>query len=198
VDVKVVAFETMGVIFPEAHMVKNGLMKVLPHHDYRVVKHFYNLYTTGQLSRDEFWSKLNVQNFEEIERRFLDLFDVDKEIFDVLNYLKQKYILGIITNHSKEWFDYLDKKFDFSNFFSVIIISSEVKARKPDLRIFEKFLEKLDINSNKVCFIDDKLENLKAASQLGMKTIWMKREEQSFPFKPNFVIESFSELKKIL
>ncbi|MCD6381560.1 MAG: HAD family hydrolase [Candidatus Aenigmarchaeota archaeon] len=194
----IIAFDIMGVLFPESHMVRNGLMKVLPNHDYSAVKHFYNLYTIGQISRKEFWSKLNVRNFKEIEEKFLDLFSIDKDIFNVLEYLKQKYKLGIITNHTTEWFEYLDKKFGFKKFFSIIIISSEIKERKPNSRIFRIFLEKANISGNEVYFIDDKLENLKFASQLGIKTIWLKRGGQKNDFEPNFIITKLSQLKEIL
>ncbi len=196
--IMIVAFDTMGVLFPEAHMVRNGLMKVLPNRDYSTVKHFYNLYTLGRISREEFWSRLNIKDFEKVERKFLNLFDIDKDVFDVLRYLKQKYRLGIITNHTTEWFEYLDKKFGFSKFFSFVVISSDVKERKPSSRIFKIFLEKANVDGNEVYFIDDKLENLKSASQLGIKTIWLKREEQKNKFKPDFVITRLCQVKEIL
>jgi len=194
----IVAFDIMGVLFPEAHIVRNGLMKVLPNRDYSTVKHFYNLYTLGRISREEFWSGLNIKDFEKVERKFLDLFDIDKDIFDVLEYLNRKYRLGIITNHTTEWFEYLDKKFGFSKFFSVVIISSEVKERKPSSRIFKIFLKRANVSGNEVYFIDDKLENLKSASQLGIKTIWLKREEQKNEFKPDFFITRLCQMKEIL
>lgn len=67
-------------------------------------------------------------------RRELFRFYYDAE--QTLSILSQKYKLGIIANQSRDVLQLLDK-FDFRDFFNVVIVSSEVNMNKPDPRIFQ-------------------------------------------------------------
>ncbi|XP_034974282.2 acyl-CoA dehydrogenase family member 10 isoform X2 [Zootoca vivipara] len=55
--------------------------------------------------------------------------------------------------------------------FDVIIESCREGVCKPDLRIYELCLERLGIQAKESIFLDDLGQNLKAAAQLGMKTL---------------------------
>lgn len=55
--------------------------------------------------------------------------------------------------------------------FKQIVESAKVKMRKPELRIYQYTLEKLEVLPQEIVFLDDRGENLKAAKQLGFRTI---------------------------
>ena len=55
--------------------------------------------------------------------------------------------------------------------FDVVVESSKVGYRKPDLRFYEMACEMLDIEPAEAVFLDDLGVNLKPARQMGMRTI---------------------------
>lgn len=101
-------------------------------------------------------------------RRELFRFYYDAE--QTLSILSQKYKLGIIANQSRDVLQLLDK-FDFRDFFNVVIVSSEVNMNKPDPRIFQLAMDRAK-NSKHYIMIGDRLDtDISPANKLGMKTI---------------------------
>jgi HAD superfamily hydrolase (TIGR01549 family) len=102
-------------------------------------------------------------------RRELFRFYYDAE--QTLSILSQKYKLGIIANQSRDVLQLLDK-FNFRDFFNVVIISSEVNMNKPDPRIFQLAMDRVANNSKRYIMIGDRLDtDISPANKLGMKTI---------------------------
>jgi HAD superfamily hydrolase (TIGR01549 family) len=102
-------------------------------------------------------------------RRELFRFYYDAE--QTLSILSQKYKLGIIANQSRDVLQLLDK-FNFRDFFNVVIISSEVNMNKPDPRIFQLAMDRAANNSKRYVMIGDRLDtDISPANKLGMKTI---------------------------
>ena len=102
-------------------------------------------------------------------RRELFSFYYDAE--QTLSMLSQKYKLGIIANQSRDVLQLLDK-FNFRDFFNVVIISSEVNMNKPDPRIFQLAMDRAANNSKCYVMIGDRLDtDISPANKLGMKTI---------------------------
>jgi HAD superfamily hydrolase (TIGR01549 family) len=102
-------------------------------------------------------------------RRELFRFYYDAE--QTLSILSQKYKLGIIANQSRDVLQLLDK-FDFRDFFNVVIVSSEVNMNKPDPRIFQLAMDRAANNSKRYVMIGDRLDtDISPANKLGMKTI---------------------------
>jgi putative hydrolase of the HAD superfamily len=61
--------------------------------------------------------------------------------------------------------------------FDAVIVSFEVGCAKPDPRIYEICLEKLGVPAASALFVDDRLENVAAAEQLGINTLHFTGEE---------------------
>ena len=102
-------------------------------------------------------------------RRELFRFYYDAE--QTLSILSQKYKLGVIANQSRDVLQLLDK-FDFRDFFNVVIVSSEVNMNKPDPRIFQLAMDRAANNSKRYVMIGDRLDtDISPANKLGMKTI---------------------------
>jgi HAD superfamily hydrolase (TIGR01549 family) len=102
-------------------------------------------------------------------RRELFRFYYDAE--QTLSILSQKYKLGIIANQSRDVLQLLDK-FNFREFFNVVIVSSEVNMNKPDPRIFQLAMDRAANNSKRYVMIGDRLDtDISPANKLGMKTI---------------------------
>jgi epoxide hydrolase-like predicted phosphatase len=61
--------------------------------------------------------------------------------------------------------------------FDAVIVSCEVGCAKPDPRIYQICLTQLGVTPSSAVFVDDRLENLAAAEQLGIRTLHFTGEE---------------------
>ena len=82
-----------------------------------------------------------------------------------------KYRLIGLTNWSHETFPVALERFAFLSWFEGIVVSGTEKMKKPDANIYTLTLDRYKIIPENAVFIDDKLENLHAAAQLGMHGI---------------------------
>lgn len=107
-----------------------------------------------------------VQRWEET------LGDADWETVGILHEVKQMGVpVYALTNWSAETFPVARKKFEFLNWFAGILVSGEVKLKKPDPAIFRLLLEKYQLDATRTIYIDDIKENIVAAQPLGFRTI---------------------------
>jgi len=58
----------------------------------------------------------------------------------------------------------------------MFINSTEVGIKKPDPRIFLFVCKGLNVKPEECLFKDDSLENIRAAINLGMETVWWNKE----------------------
>ncbi|MGI4832471.1 MAG: HAD family hydrolase [Janthinobacterium lividum] len=93
--------------------------------------------------------------------------------------LKQRHQLVALTNtnriHSPIW---QAKYAGTLRCFQRVFSSHELKARKPDAQAYQLVLDYLQVKPTQVVFLDDNLDNIKGARQLGMKTILVTSPEQ--------------------
>lgn len=76
-----------------------------------------------------------------------------------------------ITNFSCEKFALARLHHDFFEHFDGIVVSGEEGLMKPDLRIFQRFLERYDLKAQECIFVDDNSVNVAVACSLGMSGI---------------------------
>lgn len=95
---------------------------------------------------------------------------------EVLRKLKEKYKLYGLTNWSAETFPIVFKRFSFFKLFDGIVISGEEKLIKPDKKIFELILERYHLEAQNALFIDDNMNNIQAAKEIGFATIHVLEE----------------------
>lgn len=86
---------------------------------------------------------------------------------------------GIISNHVAPWAYGSLKAVGVDKVFEgfPVLISDEVRLAKPDRRIYELALERLDRPAERCVFIDDKQKNVDAARELGMQAVLCKEKE---------------------
>jgi 2-haloacid dehalogenase len=76
--------------------------------------------------------------------------------------------LYALSNWSTETFPMAEERFAFLKWFRGVLLSGAVRLTKPDRRIFEAFCETFAIDPARAVYIDDRIENVEAASALGM------------------------------
>ena len=100
---------------------------------------------------------------------------------EILKGLKnKKYECYVLSNWSWETFNNMDTEYPFLKLFDGLIISGKEKMIKPDKEIYLLAIKKFKLNPNQTVFIDDKIENINTAKNLGFKTIHLSNPELIF------------------
>ena len=94
----------------------------------------------------------------------------------LLRKLKEKYKLYGLTNWSAETFPIVFKRYSFFKLFDGIVISGEEKLIKPDKKIFELMLDRYHFEAKNALFIDDNINNIQAAKEMGFATIHVQEK----------------------
>ncbi len=120
-------------------------------------------------------------------------------VLEILQYLKPKYQLHIITNGFEE---IQHQKLTQSNllpFFNVVITSESAKCKKPDPRIFFKALKETQATKEACIMVgDNTLTDIKGAMEFGIDQVYFNPQQRPTKLKPTFQISDLLELKKIL
>ncbi|WP_430788985.1 HAD family hydrolase [Virgibacillus flavescens] len=120
-------------------------------------------------------------------------------LINMLKSLKQNsFSLGIITNGRSQF--QLDNitALGIEKYFDTILISESEGIKKPDPKIFEKALSRLNVHPHESIFIGDHPEkDIMAARTIGMKTIW-KKNNQWNDAEPDYNIESLTDIPSII
>lgn len=139
----------------------------------------------GAISVDQHWSwilshfGLPPDKRAEFEHDFWSGDEVDYPLIDEIRALKSRFKSGLITN---AWLDIrhmLEDVWKIHAVFDKIVISAEVKLAKPDPAIYQFMLRELQTLPEESVFIDDFIENVEAARQLGMAAIHFQSPEQA-------------------
>ncbi|MGK0453683.1 MAG: putative hydrolase of the HAD superfamily [Paraglaciecola sp.] len=119
--------------------------------------------------------------------------------FEILEYLKGKYELHIITNGFEE---IQTKKMESSrilDYFSTLVTSESVGVKKPNPKVFNYALEKANAQSNNSIMIGDSIEaDIEGALSVGMKAIHVNFEKEKVNNVNFNTITSLLDLKQYL
>ncbi len=159
-----------------------------------------DLYHQGKMTDEEFY-KLACEILQVCmidQNQFFEAFNSiisnasQPEMISLLKELRsmKKYKLIALSNVNSSHWDYLlNKKWDFLEYFSEFILSHEVHLTKPDPRIFQLAIEKSECNAEEIVYVDDGLNNIRSANDLGIRGIYFTNVED--------LIEEFKKLKII-
>ncbi|MGY4884250.1 MAG: HAD family hydrolase [Nanobdellota archaeon] len=178
---KAIIFDLGGVIFSSDGGSYEGREKIAKKIDLDRGK-FHELWfknkeylVSGKMSEEEFLEEIiklsqNKISITYLKKLFREGNKINQDMLNLIQKLNKKYILGILNNEVKEWNEYRIKKFKLKDYFKIIISSCDVGAAKPDSKIYEILLKKLDMHPDEVIFIDNRIENLSPAEKMGIKT----------------------------
>lgn len=99
------------------------------------------------------------------------------DIFEAIKKSKN-YNYYALTNFSTETWPTAIKLFPFLNTFQGLVVSGEVKMRKPFPPIYHHILDKFKLDPKTTVFIDDSLPNIETANRLGIHGIHFQSPEQ--------------------
>jgi putative hydrolase of the HAD superfamily len=97
---------------------------------------------------------------------------------EVLNYLKQQYVLHLITNGFKEVQHIKLDTCGLTSFFDQVIISEDHGFNKPDIKIFELAEKLAKVDKSECVMIGDNYEaDIAGALNAGWKAIHLSRDK---------------------
>lgn len=101
-------------------------------------------------------------------------------MYELIKSLKENgfpVIYGL-TNWSAETFPPVREKYEIFSLIDHIVCSGEEKLLKPDPKIYQTLLERYNLKAEESVFIDDNINNVKGAIDMGMKSIRFVNAEQ--------------------
>lgn len=139
-------------------------------------KGLVNLYETGKLSSEEFFSMLRVRfglslSFEDFVPIWNEIFTENLEVSAVIRSIRGQKRLGLLSNTNPLHFEYALKRFPVIRLFDGFILSHEVGSKKPALEIFQAAIDWASAPPERILFIDDTPGHVEAARRLGLRAL---------------------------
>jgi FMN phosphatase YigB (HAD superfamily) len=172
----------------------------------RLLSQWGPLYLQASLGRtqpEELWHRLRQDvDLGELpagheDEEFLSRIGLREEsIPQTLAVLKESYVLGLLSNHVGRWARALLERFALLPSFDVVVISSEIGARKPDLLGYERVCQMLKVAPEKAIYVADEEEDLIACQAVGMFPIFVPGEDAGSTV--GLLLENVSDLPRLL
>ncbi|MBU5537305.1 MAG: uridine diphosphate-N-acetylglucosamine-binding protein YvcK [Candidatus Aenigmatarchaeota archaeon] len=200
-SIKLIIFDLEDVLIKSWHGIIKYLdidetdFKTIDHSDLRIDLQL------GKISEDTFFeefirithTKYSVEELKSFVRQVLTPID---KMFDLVKSLKNRYKLAILSNFTKEWADYVIKKYELNNLFDATFWSFERGIKKPWHEAYLQVLDYFKISPQECVIIDDKIRNTEAAAKIGFNTITFENYDQlkqelnnlGVSTKPNIVL----------
>ena len=109
--------------------------------------------------------------------------------------------LGVVTNGGSEMQWAKVRSTGLADLVDAVVVSGDLGIHKPDPRIFERALAKINARSESTLFVgDNPAADILGASGVGMATAWV-RLGREWPFddrRPDYVLDHVSEARDIV
>jgi len=137
-----------------------------------------DIYHQGNMTDDEFYQLacdlLQVCMLDQTE--FFDAFNsiisgFNSDVIEIIKTIRdrnQYKLLALSNVNSSHWNYIIDKKWDFINYFDELILSHKIHLIKPNPKTFKYAIQKAGCKPKQIVFIDDGLNNIRSARELGI------------------------------
>ena len=129
--------------------------------------------------------------FDTLENVKLSCLQLNPEMFEIAKKLKQQGIKVVVfSNVSKEKAQLL-RRVGYYDIFDDLILSCDIGFEKPHPEAYDILLSKLNVDPKQVIFVDDKINNIKAAKEKGINGIVFETPDEfkTELEKYNFIIK---------
>jgi epoxide hydrolase-like predicted phosphatase len=139
----------------------------------------------GEITPEEHWENVRTQlglTEEEMIKAREEFFAGDRLDMDLVNSireLKRDYCTAVLSNYTAVLRGRITAEWQIDDAFHHLIISAEVGLMKPDPGIFELALETIGCNPEEAVFIDDFIENVEGARNVGIHGILFPDPQQA-------------------
>jgi epoxide hydrolase-like predicted phosphatase len=139
----------------------------------------------GHAEVEDVWravaDQLNVPEDErmQLEQDFWSGDQIEHGLVNFIRQLRPTYKTGLISNAWKPLRTFMEQDWKIADAFDHITVSAEIGIAKPDPRIFAHSLEALQTPPEQAIFVDDFIDNVAAAHQLGIQAIHFTNPQQA-------------------
>jgi HAD superfamily hydrolase (TIGR01509 family) len=193
-----IVFDAMGVVFTVGDDTNDLLVPFVQERNPAIaraaINEIYMSASLGEITARRFWDEVGLgRDYPEIEQEYLDTrLAVDPDFEPAARRLAGRFRLGLLSNDLAEWSAYLRRTRGLS--FDAVTISGDVRCRKPSPEIYRRFLSDAGADAAECVFVDDRLKNLAAASDMGFMTILFERSPEKSDFVADGRVTGFAEL----
>ena len=133
-------------------------------------------YVTGRSDEHSYWNAVREKTGikgddknlrEEILKRFL----LRPEMISYVVRIRSAGLTVAILSDQTNWLDELNQRSPFHHRFDYVFNSFHLGKTKRDPSIFSDICDKLGLKPDEVLFVDDNLDNVKRASNQGLRTV---------------------------
>jgi len=122
-----------------------------------------------------FRAQIDYQEFFDI---YNDIFSLNPPVLSLLNRLKSRHRLVLLSNTDVMRFGFIKKRFPEILIFDDYVLSYEVGCIKPHPQIYRVALKKAEARADECVFIDDREENIEGARRVGINSILFDSHDQ--------------------
>lgn len=140
-------------------------------------------FETGKLDEPEFERRLAAllglpaERAEGFNDRIFDRIGEDRPMIEALRNARGHGLrTGLLSN---SWGTHRYPRHLFGELFDAVVISGEEGIRKPETRIYELAIERMELPAPEIVFVDDLDHNLEPARELGLITIHHRSADQT-------------------
>ena len=176
---KIVLLDLGGVVFNSTG--KNSL-KI----NWKVVSKLNDKYgldlDTGKDLFSKFLKEYNLETSQNLTgEEFLEsIFDTLSFNSELVDFLKEKFQIVILSDNYRENINYISKRYNFKEFAENEFYSFEFGITKSDKKLFLEVLNKLNVKAEECIFIDDDKNNVRNANDLGISGIIFENNKKTF------------------
>ncbi|HEY5668318.1 MAG TPA: HAD-IA family hydrolase [Candidatus Saccharimonadales bacterium] len=104
---------------------------------------------------------------------YLEAIEPIEAMHDLVHWASENYKVGLLTNIMPGFVDAMRKQGILPNIkYDAIVDSSEVRAIKPEAKIYEVAAQKAGVSPPEILLVDDARTNLMAAEKQGWHVLW--------------------------
>jgi putative hydrolase of the HAD superfamily len=175
--VKNIIFDIGGILFDDDNEVINNIFNedctLLCRKAYSGLREC----TLGDMEVSDYVASFNDDvDYEKIKYLFADenlhiSYPLINENYEYIKSLKERgYNLYLLSNITKNTFNYVSSVIDINGIFSGGIYSYQEHLVKPDKAIFELIISRYGLNKEETIFFDDRMKNVQSAMECGIRS----------------------------
>ncbi len=143
----------------------------------------------GEISEQSFLERLSaslqpllghrpqMHRFKEI---YFEALEPNPAMIELMRELKQEgYQMAMLTNNVREWEPLWRSMLPVDEIFETVVDSGFVGCRKPEERIYQLMLARVNAPAASCLFVDDVAENCDGARRAGMEAVHFRDNEQA-------------------
>ena len=120
-----------------------------------------------------------MHRFKEI---YFEALEPNPAMIELMRELKgEGYQMAMLTNNVREWEPLWRAMLPVDEIFETVVDSGFVGCRKPESRIYELTLERIEQPAEACLFVDDVLVNIEGARKAGLHAVHFQDNEQAIP-----------------